>query len=63
MNYADPGDHVPDIEWNNRVVQERSIPAYHRLSYKKIPRFMIRHLAMISTTKSNLFPDKGGISS
>ena len=27
MNYTNPADHIPDIEWNNLVVQERFIIA------------------------------------
>ena len=60
INYANPYDQVPDIERNNWVVQERLIIAYYRISYLK-KMLMIRHLVMISTTKLNLFPDKGVI--
>ena len=62
MKYANPDDHVTDIERNNRVVHEIFRISYYRINYKKIPRLMIEQLAMISTKKSNLFRDKGGIS-
>ena len=58
MNYANPDDHVTKTERNNRVVQEIFIIAYCRLPYKKIPRLMIQYLAMIATTKLNIFPSK-----
>ena len=61
MNYGNPDYHLPNIERNNLVVQERFRIAYYRLPYEKIPRLRIRHLTMISTTKLNLFTDKGGI--
>ena len=48
MNYANPDDHVTNIERNNQVVKKRSRIAYYRIPYKKIPRLIIRHLAMIS---------------
>ena len=41
------------------MVHEQFRIAYYRLPYKKIPRLMIRHFAMIDTTKLNIFPDKG----
>ena len=41
------------------MVHEQFRIAYYKLPYKKIPRLMIRHLAMIDTTKLNIFPDKG----
>eukprot|EP00980_Cylindrotheca_fusiformis_P016549 scaffold4962_cov112-Cylindrotheca_fusiformis.AAC.3 len=62
MNYANPGDHVPEAERNNRTVKERVRVGYYRIPYKKIPRVMIRYLAMVSTRSINMFPAKGGIS-
>ena len=62
MNYANPDDHIPYIERNKRVVQERFRIDYYRLSYNIIKMLMIRHLLMISTTKLNIFAAKGGIS-
>ena len=62
MNCANPLDHVPEAERNNRVIKERVRAAYHQLPFKKIPRIMIRYLAMIQTNQLNYFPVKGGIS-
>ena len=62
MNYTNASDHVPEAERNNRTIKERIRAAYHRLPYKAIPRVMIRHLAMVCTTKLNFFPAKGGVS-
>ena len=62
MNYTNAGDHVPEAERNNRVLQERVRTAYHRLPYKAIPKTMLKHLTMISAEQLNYFPAKGGIS-
>ena len=59
MNYTNASDHVPEAERNNRTIKERIRAAYHRLPYKAIPRVMIRHLAMVCTTKLNFFSRKG----
>ena len=63
MNYANAQDHVPEAERNNRTIKERVRAACQRLPYNKIPRVMIRFLAMVQTNQLNLFPAKGGISS
>jgi hypothetical protein len=59
MNYAMANEHVPQIERNNRTIQERIRATYHNLPFAMIPKVMIRYLAMTSTD----FPAKGGISS
>ena len=38
MNYANPQEHVPEAERNNRVIKERFRAAFHRLPFKKIPK-------------------------
>ena len=63
MNYSNPQDHVPEAERNNRTIKERFRAATHRLPFKKIPKVMIRYLAMVETDHLNYFPVKGGISS
>ena len=63
MIYSAPDQHVPDIERNNRVLKERFRIAYYRLPYTKIPRIMIRYLAMICARQLNLFSAKHGVSS
>ena len=62
MNYANPDEHVPEIERSIRVIKERFRTAYYRLPYKTIPKTMIRHLAMKVTSDLNLFPTKNGVS-
>ena len=62
MNYANAFNHVPEAERNNRTIKERVRAAYHRLPYKKLPRVIIRYLAMVQTNLLNYFPVKGGIS-
>ena len=62
MNHANPLDHVPEAERNNRVIKEHVRAACHQLLFKKIPQIMIRYLVMIQTNQLNYFPVKGGIS-
>ena len=62
MNYTNAQDHVPEAERNNRTIKERVRAAFHRLPFKKIPRVMIRYLAMVQVNHLNLFPAKGGVS-
>ena len=62
MNYANPDEHVPEIERSIRVIKERFRTAYYRLPYSKIPKTMIKYLAMKVTSDLNLFPVKGGVS-
>ena len=33
MNYANPGNHVPEIERNNQTVKGRYRSQYHRLPF------------------------------
>ena len=62
MNFANPGDHVPEAQRNNQLIKERIRAAFHRLPYKAMTRVMIRYLIMECTSKLNIFPAKGGIS-
>ena len=62
MNYANPQEHVPEAERNNRVIKERVRAAYHRLPFKHLPRLMIKILVTESARKLNFFPAKNGIS-
>lgn len=62
INFASPGDHVPEAERNNRVIQERFRILMARLPFKVIPNVMIRAFLMDVTKSLNLFPAKGGIS-
>ena len=63
VNCANAFDHVPEAERNNRTIKERVRAACHRLPCKKLPRVMMRYLAMVQTNQLNFFPVKGGISS
>jgi Reverse transcriptase (RNA-dependent DNA polymerase) len=62
MNYANPQEHVPEAERNNRVIKERFRAAFHRLPFSKLPTIMIKILAMECAKKLNFFPPKGGVS-
>ena len=37
MNYANPQDHVPEVEHNNRTIKEWVQAIYHRLPYTHLP--------------------------
>ena len=62
MNYANPNEHVLEIERSIWVIKERFRTAYYRLPYRQIPKTMIKYLAMKVTSDLNLFPVKGGVS-
>jgi hypothetical protein len=62
MNFANPQEHVPEAERNNRVIKERVRATYHRLPYKQITKTMTKILVMDSAKKLNFFPAKNGIS-
>ena len=62
MVYAPVGDHVPDIERSNRVVQERYRVAFYRLPFARIPKLMTERLTYRVNKNLNLFPAKEGIS-
>jgi hypothetical protein len=62
INYANPQEHVPEIERSIRVIKERFRATFHRLPFTKIPRIMVQILAMECAKKLNFFPPKGGLS-
>ena len=49
MNFANPNEHVPDIERANRLLEERFRVAYYRMPFKVIPAVMIQHLGLSVT--------------
>jgi hypothetical protein len=51
MNYANPQEHVPEAERNNRVIKEQFRSAFHRLLFKIIPKIMVKILTMECTKK------------
>ena len=62
MNFANPNEHVPDIERANRLLEERFRVAYYRMPFKVIPAAMIQHLGLSVTDHITWFPAKKGIS-
>ena len=61
MNYANPGDHVTEIERSNRTVKEKYRAQYHRLTFWDIPKVIIRYLGFEVVRKLNCFPVKEGL--
>ena len=51
MNYANPQEHVPEAERNNRVIKERFRSAFHRLPFTKLPKILVKVLTMESAKK------------
>ena len=62
MNFANPQEHVPEAERNNRVIKERVRATYHRLPYRHLTKTMVKVLVSESAKKLNFFPAKHGVS-
>jgi Zn ribbon nucleic-acid-binding protein len=62
MNYTNAQDHVPEAERNNIMIKECVRAGFHHLPYKKVPRTMLKYLAITQINHLNIFPAKGGIS-
>ena len=62
MNFANPQEHVPEAERNNRVIKERVRATYHRLPYCHLTRMLVKMLVTESAKKLNFFPAKHGVS-
>jgi hypothetical protein len=62
MNFANPQEHVPEAERNNRVIKERVRATSHRLPYKQITKTITKILVMEAAKRLNFFPAKQGIS-
>ena len=62
MNFANPQEHVPEAERNNRTVKERIRATYHRLPYHTLTKTMVKILVQESAKKLNFFPAKHGVS-
>ena len=56
VNVANPDDHVPEAERNNRTNGERIRAGYHQLPYESIPRKMIQSLVMAETKNLFIWP-------
>ena len=55
MNDEISDNHIPEVERNNIVINERFRIEYYRFTYKKIPKITIYHLAM-NVTQNFIFP-------
>ena len=62
INYANPQEHVPEVERSIRVIKDRFRATFQRLPFTSIPKIMVHILAMECAKKLNFFPPKGGIS-
>ena len=62
INLESANEHVPDIEWEIRVVKERCREARHVLQFQRIPKLLKIHIVFQTVKLLNFFPMKGGIS-
>ena len=62
LNLANPNDHVPAAERNNRTLKERIRTILHRLPFKYFPRLILRKAGEKATKALNMFPAAGGVS-
>jgi hypothetical protein len=62
FNYANPQEHVPEAEQNNRVIKERVRACYHRLPYRQMSKTMVKALVSEAAKKLNFFPARNGVS-
>ena len=46
ISFAHPGNHIPDIERENRILQERFRVNLYQLTFRMIPQMMIHYLAL-----------------
>jgi len=61
VNYASSGEHVPRVEQNNFVIEERVQWNYYQLSYAHLPKILLEYMTMENTKKINFFPARYGI--
>jgi hypothetical protein len=62
MNFANPQEHVPEAERNNRVIKERIRATYHRLPYRRLTRTLVKILVSESAKILNFLPARHGVS-
>ena len=62
MNYANPQEHVPEAERNNRVIKERCRASFHRLPFTYLTKIMVKYMVTVAVKKLNFFPAKYGVS-
>ncbi len=56
MNFANPQEHVPEAERNNRVIKERVRATYHRLPFTHLTKMLVKMLVTESAKKLNFSP-------
>jgi len=62
VNFANPDEHVPEAERNNRTIKERVRVNYHYLPYTRWTRIMVKAVVAEAAKKLTFFPAKDGIS-
>lgn len=62
MNYANPQEHVPETERNNRAIKERFMSKYYRLPFKYLINTLVKCMAIEAVKKLNFVAAKYGIS-
>ena len=56
INYANPQDHVPEAERNNRTLKEQIPATYHCLPYRTLTKTTVKTLVTESAKTLNFFP-------
>lgn len=62
MSFANPHEHVPEVERNNHTIKERIRATYHMLPYQTLTKTMVKILAQESAKKLNVFLAHHGVS-
>ena len=62
INYANPQEHVPEAERNNRVIKERCRATFHRLPFTYLTKVMVKYMVTEAAKKLNVFTAKYGVS-
>ena len=62
MNDANPQEHVPEAERNNRVIKKRCRATFHRLPFTYLTKIMVKYMVTEAAKKLNFFPAKYGVS-
>ena len=62
MNYANLQEHVPEVERNNRVINERCRATFHRLPFTYLTKILVKYMVTEAAKKLNFFPAKYGVS-
>ena len=61
--YVVPADiHVGEIERSIRMIKERSRACVHGLSFKRLPRLLVKHITYDTVRRLNQFPKKDEVS-